>query len=52
MVGETYLTIVKGALNGKVVDVGIQDSGHLGLLDWADTPLGVKDENGDILLAA
>lgn len=49
---ETYLAIVKGAFNGKIVDVGIQDGGHLGLLDWADAPLGVQDENGDILLAA
>jgi hypothetical protein len=46
------LTIVKGAFNGKVVDVGVKDGGHLGLLDWADAPLGVQDEDGDILLAA
>ena len=47
-----YLAIVKGTLDGKVVNVGVEDGGHLGLLDRADTALGVQDEDGDILLAA
>ena len=48
----TYLAVVEVASDGKVVDVGIKDSGHLELLDGAHLALGVKHEDGDILLAA
>lgn len=47
----TYLAVVKGSLNGQVVDVGILASRHLRLLDGADAALGVQDEDGDILLS-
>jgi hypothetical protein len=34
------------------VDVLVEDGGHLGLLDRADTALGVQNEDRDVLLAA
>ena len=34
------------------MDIGVENSGHLELLDGADLALGVKHEDGDILLAA
>lgn len=52
MVRRTYLAVVEVAGDGEVVNVGIEHSGHLKLLDGAYTALGVKHENGDILLAA
>jgi hypothetical protein len=33
------------------VDILVEDSGHLRLLDGADTALRVQDKDGDILLA-
>lgn len=48
----TYLAVVKGAGDGEVVDVLVEDGGHLGLLDGADAALGVQDEDRDVLLAA
>lgn len=46
-----YLAIIKGAFYGNVVHVGIENCGHLRLLDRADLALGVHDEYADILLA-
>ena len=48
----TYLTVVKGALHGDVVNVGVQHRGHLSLLNGADLALGVHDEHADVLLAS
>jgi hypothetical protein len=48
----TYLAIVECALNSQVVHIGIQDSSHLSLLNWANSALWMKDEDGNILLAA
>lgn len=47
-----YLAVVKGTRDGEVVDICVEDSRHLGLLDGAHAALGVQDEDGDILLAA
>lgn len=49
---DKVLAVVKRAVDGKVVDVGVEDGGHLCLLDRADLALGVHDEDGHILLAA
>lgn len=49
---ETYLAVVKCASDSQVVDILVQDGGHLGLLDGAHATLGVEDEDGDILLAS
>lgn len=48
----THLAVVESAVNGQVVNVGIEDSGHLSLLNRADLALGVHDEDRDVLLAA
>lgn len=42
---NTYLAVIKGSLDSKVVDVGIQAGCHLCLLDGADAALGVQDED-------
>lgn len=49
---DKVLTVVKGAVHGQVVHVGVQDGRHLGFLDGADLALGVHDEDGHVLLAA
>lgn len=46
-----YLAVVKGAGNGKVVDVLVKDGGHLRLLDGRHATLRVHDEDGNILLS-
>jgi hypothetical protein len=50
--GETHLTIIKGAVNGNAVDVLIRDRGHLCFLDRRDSTVGVEDEDGDVLFAS
>jgi hypothetical protein len=47
-----YLAVIKGALHGDVVNIGVQNSGHLSFLNRADLALGVHNEHADILLAS
>jgi hypothetical protein len=49
---DNVLAVVESSLNGQIVDVVVENSGHLGLLDGGDLALGVKNENGNILLSA
>ena len=42
---NAYLTIVKCPLYGHIVDIPVQDSGHLGLLNRADTAFWIQDEH-------
>src|SRR5690606_1304834 len=49
---RSHLAVIKSPLDGNVVDVLIQDSSHLGLLDWTDSSLWMENENTDILLSS
>lgn len=42
---DDVLAVVECALDGEVMDVGVEDGGHLGFLDGGDTALRVKDED-------
>ena len=46
------LGVVEGPAHRDVVDVGVQDRGHLPFLDGGDAALGVEDEDLDAGLAA
>jgi len=48
----TYLAVVECAVDSQIVNVGVEDSGHLRFLDRADLALRVHDEDRDILLPA
>ena len=48
---RTYLAVVKCAVNSQVVNVGVEDRGHLRFLNRADLALRVHDEDRDILLS-
>lgn len=47
-----YLTVVECTLNGQIVHIGVGNSRHLSLLNWANLALGVHDEHRHILLAS
>jgi hypothetical protein len=49
---RAYLAVIKCAVDGQVVDIGIHDGGHLRLLDGADLAVREHDEDGHILLPA
>ena len=49
--GLVHLAIVKVAGNSEVVNIGVEDSGHLEFLDGAHTALGVEHKDRDVLLA-
>lgn len=42
------LAVVEGTVDGKVEDVLIGNSRHLGFLDGRDAALRVEDEDGDV----
>ena len=42
---NTYLTIVKCPLYGQIMDVSVQNSDHLSLLNRADTAFWIEDED-------
>ena len=46
------LAVVKAAVNGQAMDVGVRHGGHLQFLQAADAALGVQDEDVDVGLAA
>mmetsp|Transcript_89112 Transcript_89112/g.279133 ORF Transcript_89112/g.279133 Transcript_89112/m.279133 type:complete len:229 (+) Transcript_89112:836-1522(+) len=49
---HNVLAIVKGALHCDAMNVGVQNTGHLLLLDLRHAPLGEENEAFDVLLAA
>jgi len=50
--GPTYLAVIKSAIYGNVMHVGVQNCGHLSLLNRADLALRVHDKHADIFLAS
>jgi hypothetical protein len=48
---DNVLAVVKGSINGEVVDISVGARRHLGLLDGADAAFGVEDGDCDILLS-
>lgn len=47
---ETYLAVIKRAVDGKIVDVSIGAGRHLGLLNGTNATLRVEDSHSDVLL--
>jgi len=48
---DNGLPVVKSAADGDIKYIGVGDRGHLQLLDGADSFVGMKDEDVDLLLA-
>jgi len=49
---DDVLAVVEGPFHGHVVDIGIEDGGHLPRLDGGGLQMGMEDEDVDVLLAA
>lgn len=47
---RAHLAVVKSAIDSDVVDVVVEDGGHLRLLDRRDTALGMEDKDRNVLL--
>jgi hypothetical protein len=47
-----YLAVIKCAVNGQVVHIGVHNSRHLRFLDGADLAVRVHDEDRHVLLSA
>ena len=43
-----YLAVIKSAIDGKVMHIGVGNGSHLRFLNGRDTTLGVKDEDRDV----